>query len=131
MPDAVVTLRRYYTLDEACIARGFLESEGVRACVQDENLVRMFWLYTNAIGGLRLQVGQKDLERASAILEAGTAPVEPTEMGAEHCPDCDGFGTSRIVRGRRIAFLSWLVIGFPLWWPHSTWRCSQCGRIQE
>jgi len=131
MPDAVVTLQKYYTLDEAYIARGFLESEGVRACIQDENLVRVFWLYTNAIGGLRLQVGQKDLERASAILEAGTASVEPMEMGAEHCPDCDGLGTSRIVRGRRIAFLSWLVIGVPLCWPHSTWRCSQCGRIQE
>lgn len=131
MPDAVVTLRRYYTLDEAYIAHGFLESEGVKAFLQDEHLVRIFWLYTNAIGGLRLQVAQEDGERAFAILVAGSAPVEPSEMGAEHCPECDGLGMSRMVRGRRVAFLSWLVIGFPLWRPRSTWRCSQCGRIQQ
>ena len=88
MPDAVVTLRRFFTLDEAYIARGFLESEGVKAFLQDEHLVRIFWLYTNAIGGIRLHVAQEDGERATAVLRAGPAPVEPSEMGAEHCPDC-------------------------------------------
>ena len=62
---------------------------------------------------------------------AGSAPVEPSEMGAEHCPECDGLDISRMVRGRRVAFLSWLVIGFPLWRPRSTWRYSQCGRMQQ
>ena len=129
MPDPIVTVRRYYTLDEAHIARGFLESEGIRSFLQDQHLVRMDWLYTNAIGGLRLQVAPDDLERASAILAAGSAPVEPLEMGARHCPDCEGLGVSSTVRGRRAAFISWLLAGFPLWLPRSTRRCSQCGRI--
>jgi hypothetical protein len=129
MPDPIVTVRRYYTLDEAYIAHGFLESEGIGAFLQDQHLVRMDWLYTNVIGGLRLQVAQDDLERASAVLAAGSAPVDPSEMSAQHCVDCQGLEVSRIVRGRRAAFILWLLAGFPLWVPRSTWRCSQCGKL--
>ena len=41
MPDPIVTVRRYYTLDEAHIARGFLESEGIHSFLEDQHLVRM------------------------------------------------------------------------------------------
>jgi hypothetical protein len=131
MADTVVTLHRYSGLDEAYIACALLASEGVRAFLQDVHLVRFNWLYSNAIGGIRLQVAEEDRERASGILEAALLAVELGEGGAECCPECGGLDVTRTVHGRRVAFATWLVVGFPLWRPHSEWRCSQCGGIRD
>jgi hypothetical protein len=45
------------------LAKGKVESAGVRSALADGNPVRMDWL-SNAIGGIRLQVHQQDVESA-------------------------------------------------------------------
>ena len=51
---------------EIAMVRGRLESEGISCCVQDE---MMGQVYVGAIGGVKLQVMENDLERAVEILK--------------------------------------------------------------
>src|SRR5580658_4937233 len=52
----LVTVRRYRDLSEAIVARSLLESAGITVYLRDENLVRLDWQISNAVGGIRLQV---------------------------------------------------------------------------
>ena len=54
---------------EVAIIRGRLESEGITCFVQDELTVQVNPLYSNAIGGVKLQVKESDLPRAIEILK--------------------------------------------------------------
>ncbi|MBS0664549.1 MAG: DUF2007 domain-containing protein [Verrucomicrobia bacterium] len=53
---------------EAHLLRTRLEAEGIPAYIRDENLVTLDWLYSNAVGGVKVDVADEDYERAVAIL---------------------------------------------------------------
>jgi hypothetical protein len=59
-----VVLRRYRDMPEAFVARSLLEDAGIQAFLQDDNVVRMDWFWSNGIGGIKLVVRQKDLEES-------------------------------------------------------------------
>jgi hypothetical protein len=90
---AVVTLQHFRDIPEALLAKGKLESAGIPCLLADGNLVRMDWLLSNAIGGIRLQVHQEDLESARGVLEE-PIPEEfyEEEVGESftqpRCPRC-------------------------------------------
>jgi len=65
----LVTVRHYRDLTEAFVGRSLLESSGIPAWVADEHLVRMNWFYSNAVGGMRLRVEERDEAAAREILE--------------------------------------------------------------
>jgi hypothetical protein len=54
---------------EVAIVRGRLESEGIECFVKDELTVQVQPFYSNAIGGVKLQVKECDLKQAVEILE--------------------------------------------------------------
>ena len=57
---------------ELAVIRGRLESEGIECFLKDEYTVQAYNFYSNAIGGIKLQVRESDAERAIQILkEAG------------------------------------------------------------
>lgn len=128
----LVTVRRYRDLMEAFLGRSLLESAGISSWVADENLVRMDWFYSNAVGGMRLQVDENDEAAAREILEE-RAPRTIT-FGEEEafvqpiCPKCGstevamGDGTER---GRSLAALYVLAIPVPPRKP--MWHCEACG----
>lgn len=53
---------------EAHIARAKLESEGIPVALADEHTVSMQWFYSNAIGGVKVQVPPSCAQRAIEIL---------------------------------------------------------------
>jgi hypothetical protein len=65
----LVTLQHFRDVPEALLAKGKLESAGIACALADGNLVRMDWLLSNAIGGIRLQVHKQEAESARAILD--------------------------------------------------------------
>ena len=125
MADGYITVRRYSSPQEAHLARAKLESEGVPAVVQDENLVRMNWLYSNAIGGVKLQVAHSHVDAANQILGC-VERSEPRSEAVYQCPECGADDTHIQVRGRRATFLTWLVACFPLWKGRREWICAAC-----
>jgi putative signal transducing protein len=71
-----VMVGRYLFLPDAQIAKSILDSAGVDSFLADENLVRMDWLYSNLIGGIKLLVRAEDAEAAKKLLEE-SPPEEP------------------------------------------------------
>lgn len=94
MPEKLVTLTTFSSPVEAQMAKNLLEAHGIVAYLADEETVGMYWLLGNAIGGVKLQVADSDLERAADTLETRgqrNAPVpEPEETFSEArtCPAC-------------------------------------------
>jgi hypothetical protein len=74
----LVTLQHFRDVPEALLAKGKLESAGIACVLADGNLVRMDWLLSNAIGGIRLQVHEQDADSARAILDE-PIPLEFSE----------------------------------------------------
>lgn len=129
---SLVTLQHFRDIPEALLAKGMLESAGIECLLADGNMVRMDWLLSNAIGGIRLQVRKEDLESARALLdepipaefaedELGEAFVQP------RCPRCYSLdiGFERIDRFWTYAL--WLLLSFPIPIRKGNWKCYTCG----
>jgi len=65
----LVTVRSYWNLLEAELARGALEAAGIESFLFDDNMVRMDWFNANAIGGVKLRVDPQNAEEANRILD--------------------------------------------------------------
>ncbi|HEY5793111.1 MAG TPA: DUF2007 domain-containing protein [Chthoniobacterales bacterium] len=77
----MITLARFEKPEEAHLVRMRLEAGGVPAFIQDENSIQIQWMYSNALGGVRLQIAEEDFERAKEILN---------EPPLENVPDFPG-----------------------------------------
>jgi Putative prokaryotic signal transducing protein len=64
----LVALHRFRDLPGALVAKGLLDSAGIKCFLSDENTVRMDWLWSNALGGIRLWVREDDLAESVALL---------------------------------------------------------------
>jgi hypothetical protein len=65
---ALVTIASFCFPHEAHIARAKLESENIPVVVADEFTISMQWLYSNALGGVKIQVPPSCVQRAIEIL---------------------------------------------------------------
>ena len=130
--EGPVTVARFSTLPEAQLALGRLQAEGIDAALLNDNLVTQSWLYSNAIGGIQVQVPAEDAERALEILEL---PEPVAELQAEVsalpadtvCPRCGSLDISYIQPGKRTTFLSWLLLSYPAVQFSPKLRCRACG----
>jgi len=76
-----VVLRRYRDMPQAFVEKSVLEDAGILCFLEDENVVRMDWLWSNAMGGIKLVVRKKDAEEAEKLL--GERPADETENTAK------------------------------------------------
>src|SRR5215831_6443874 len=74
-----IVLRRYRDLPEAFVAKTVLEDAGIESFLQDDNVVRMDWFWSNAIGGIKLLVRQKDQEESAKLLTATPGDADQTD----------------------------------------------------
>lgn len=125
---------------EAHIAQGFLESEGVDSILTDELTVQVQNFYSNAIGGVKLQVKQEDIEKASSILKNGgytgleswkeaETVVEIKSTDKNRCPFCqsENIGKSKKVDYLTIAVYFVLGAFFPIF--RLNYTCFDCGKV--
>jgi hypothetical protein len=75
----VVNLRQYMTLPEALLAKSILDSAGIESFLGDQNIIRMDWFLSNALGGVKLRVREKDVEAATALLNRSRADGSDVE----------------------------------------------------
>ena len=83
---SVVTLRQFLTVQEAVMAKSILDSAGIESFLADENVISMNWLWSNALGGVKLQVRKADVAVASELLEqklSEAASAESDETAKE------------------------------------------------
>ena len=90
-------------------------------------------LYSNALGGVRLQVPSVFGQRAVEILseDLSDALTEQEGIDSAQCPRCGSSDIEPHQIGRRMAFLVFLGLDFPLYPIRNTIKCGQCGHIDE
>lgn len=64
------TLASFSKAEDAHLLRARLEGSGIAAYVRDENMVSVDWLYSNAIGGVKVDVADEDFIAARELLAA-------------------------------------------------------------
>jgi len=132
---------------EVAVIRGRLESEGIACFVKDELTLQVNPFYSNAIGGVKLQVLESDLNQAVKILrETGYVKEENlqtsdeslyinkhsnnqdrTEKGVEIiCPIC---GSEEVVKTKKTGWLfllTSLLFMFPTPFLQRKYYCFNC-----
>lgn len=76
--DQWFTITTFIYPHEAHLAKNFLEAEGIEVFLKDEWTVQINNLYSNAIGGVKLQVRKIQYDRAWKLLvESGYIQIQP------------------------------------------------------
>lgn len=110
---------------EAHIAKGRLNAEGLRAWIAHEHHVWADWPYSQALGGVKIQVYSSDAEVAVDILSAHVNGEYETALSSETevernlaCPSC-GSGAIKRQHTASLLILAFITFGlmdviFPL-----------------
>jgi hypothetical protein len=123
-PEEIVTLTRFGELPTAQLLCGRLDAEGIECFIPDQIMAAQTWHLNRAIGGIRVQVRQADLERAKQILEhpgiaeeasLGSAGETPSESGQGESSCRDDSDNGSISAGDRAAYRSMRVALASLW----------------
>ena len=92
--------------------------------VFNEEIVTMDWLYSTAVGGVKLYVKAGDLEWVKEILQDETFMDSDDD---ERCPSCNSTNLEYGNVYKRWIFLSWLLLSIPLPLFRDRWKCKDCG----
>jgi len=130
----LLMLKRFRDLPEAMLAKGKLAFEGVESYLADDNTVRMDWLWSNLLGGVKLLVTPEDAEAATRIL-AEPIPEEidfegPSEYRQPRCPNCQSLDINFEELYKPIAYGS-LFVNFPIPLRRTGWICQTCRHVWE
>lgn len=69
MSEKYLVIAHFDTMPDVHIALGRLNAVGIEGRIADQHLVQTDWLYSIAVGGIKLSVEEHDRERALAVLE--------------------------------------------------------------
>lgn len=133
----LITIARCASVHEAYLAKSELAAFGIDAFLTDAHTISANWLWSNALGGVKIQVLESQVQEAMDVLESAAnrePPAEevPTDSG-EICPTCSSANT-RFFLNKRGSFLTWLVLGFPVIPSFTKHVCLDCGarfKIQD
>lgn len=130
----LVTIATFSFPHEAHLAKSKLDAMEVPSFIADEHTVNMNWLYSHAMGGIRLQVPAEYAAQAQeilnepAVIEAIPELEEDDMEAAPACPTCGGILSEPYEIGRTPTVLTWLLLGIPLWFPETVRKCTACGK---
>jgi hypothetical protein len=135
----LVTIRRFRDLPDALLAKSVLESAQIECFLADEVVIRMDWLWSYALGQIKLHVRDAHASSADEVLKASAAPLERFDVPGvgeyeqPRCPNCKSLNLCHdpLTRAAYASFLSSLFIAFflLLLWPvrRFGWNCRDCG----
>jgi hypothetical protein len=130
MSGRLVTIGSYGTPFEANLVKSKLEAFGIDAVLADGETIRLDWLLSNALGGIKVRVLETEVEEARRVLESeATREQEEQDMPGDAnavCPACGGSNTHYFL-DKRGSFLTWLVFSIPLLPVRSRNTCVDCG----
>lgn len=124
-----VVIRQFRDLPEAIIAKSMLDSAGIDTFLSDDNVVRMDWLWSNAIGGVKLLVRKEDAEEAEKVLsEKRPAEFDVPDVGMYSqpaCPKCGSMDVTYDGLHRPLSYAT-VAVGIPIPIKNAGWRCASC-----
>ncbi len=126
---SLVQIASYSFPPEAHIAKASLEAAEIPVFITDEHTINMQWLYANAIGGIRLLVPSDYADEAREILKADFSEsiTEKEQPEKRQCAQCGSDKLEAYTKGKKPAFLVFLLLGFPLFFYQRGYKCLACG----
>lgn len=130
-------IARFPDVSTAEMARSMLEAQEIAAWIPDANLAGLDWRLGTAIGGVRLQVADEDVEAATELL---ALVAESTDESAhadatedEMCPHCRsthiGPDDQRRLRMLTLLAAPVAVVTLPMMlMGRGRTRCGDCGK---
>lgn len=129
MNDTLVILTRCRDLPLAGLLQSRLESSGIPCFLENQYLVGVNWLYSQAVGGVVLKVFADDLELAQQILAQGTTEDHDQEIDQPDtengCPKCGSVDIALVRHNRKAGAIS-LLLSLPLLFVGRRFRCGHC-----
>ncbi|MDA3884502.1 MAG: DUF2007 domain-containing protein [Candidatus Delongbacteria bacterium] len=125
---------------EAHPVKALLDSHDIPTFLKDEMTVQAHNFYSNAVGGVKLQVPDVDFERAYSILkEAGFIKKEAAKDTIEKvilddnkdlnkCHFCGSENVSVVRHSSHVVYLFFLLIGLFIPVFSKSFRCYDCGK---
>ncbi|MDB3907523.1 DUF2007 domain-containing protein [Crocinitomicaceae bacterium] len=128
----LVTVARYDSSIRAHIVKAHLEGHGIVCFVFDANMVDLDPLLSNAVGGVKVKVREKDSEEALLILkELEETPYTDENDEVIACPNCGStsyythFNSMRNAKSILAFLVSAVVFVFPIY-RKEVLRCKEC-----
>lgn len=127
---------------DAYLARGLLESEGIETTIKDELTVQVNNFYSNAIGGVKLQVKESDFENGLFVLKRdGYITSETTDevkieivslnntTNKKICPFCQSDNIGKKEEVDKLTGIIYFIFGviFPIF--RRAYKCFDCGKV--
>lgn len=75
-----ITIATFHYPHEAYILKSKLEAEGINAFIQDELTIQSANIYSNIMGGARLQIAEHDLDKLKMLVENGDIHLPNLEV---------------------------------------------------
>jgi hypothetical protein len=130
MEDKIVTLESFYDPMLAQIIRTRLEANDIRCFVADDNTLSANPFYNQAIGGIKVKIFERDLEKCREIL-AQDAVIEEGDEPLMTCPYCQStdvyHGPVQEVKNWLSTALSVILASYPAFLEQK-WICKNCGK---
>jgi hypothetical protein len=133
--DELITIKTYTYPHEVYVERGKLESEGIQTFLKDEATVQVYNFYSNAVGGVKLQVFAYDAERAIAILNsvketprAITVFSKKELESSSLCPLCGSENISKKKNATWLTLIPYLLVGFIFPVYRNSYICFDCDK---
>jgi hypothetical protein len=140
--DKIITLEHYYDPMLAHIIRTKLEDNGIPCFIADDNIIAANPILNQAVGGIKLKIFERDLERCREILaqegdlhEQDHFEIDEETNTAVICPYCASTNVRYAPETEKkahwlVAFLSALLSVFPFY-ANKQWHCFNCRRNFE
>lgn len=134
------TIITFTSPQEAYIAKGYLESQGIDSFIFDDMTAQVNLLYSNAIGGVKILVRDADYERGIEILKKGgyiNMNIDETnrkfnivsadkKTDKKKCPFCQSDNIGKKKGLNILSPLIYLILGFFVPIYKSTYCCYEC-----
>jgi hypothetical protein len=133
--DILVILRCYRDLPEALLAKSFLESADIESFLFDETTIRMNWLWSNLLGGMKHCVISKDADDAAQVLSQEIPEKFDVDGFAEfeqpRCPQCQSLNITFAELDKRLTWIVTYLLSIPVPIRGEGWECQSCGHDWE
>lgn len=127
------TIASYTDLPLAELAKAKLESEGVECHLQNNFHIGINWLYSQALGGIKVQVREDETEIAKHILEKDESSyleneqiIFPDITENDICSKC-GSSNLELIKYSRISAALIMLTQLPLIFWGKRYKCKDCG----
>ena len=88
MPEQLVTVGTYSTPYEANLVKSELEAFDIDAVLADDNAININWLWSNALGGVKVRVPESEMAEAHRVMDLESGDATDSPESAIVCPAC-------------------------------------------